>query len=252
MRFAAIKKMCKYNGLHLEVMMGSFKDNEKYCSKEGAYKKFGNFVTQGQRTDLEAVIDDIETTGGDVEQIMENHPEQYIKFHGGIDKLCSHPKKKKMQKWQDVKTHILTGCAGTGKTSHVFKKYGYDKVFTLDSDADSKFLLDGYGGEEILLIDDFVGNIRYSTMLRLLDGHPMKLNVKNGRAYKAWSKVYITSNVAPALWYNKELGDNFVRRLDTWHEVDKGVTLNPLSLKDVKTNTKRWDSYGGDDCATLA
>jgi hypothetical protein len=89
-------------------------------------------------------------------------------------------------------------------------------------------------------------------MLRLLDGHPMKLNVKNGRAYKAWSKVYITSNVAPALWYNKELGDNFVRRLDTWHEVDKGVTLNPLSLKDVKTNTKRWDSYGGDDCATLA
>jgi len=147
-------------------------------------------------------------------------------------------------KWTDVETHVLVGKAGTGKTSYVMKKHGYENVFTLDTDADSKFLLDGYAGEKILLIDDFNGGIKYTSLLRLLDGHPMKLNVKNGRAYKAWEHVYITSNVAPALWYTRGLGDNMVRRLTDWHEVDKGVILNPLSLHNVKNDRRRWDSYG--------
>lgn len=243
-RFAAIKKMCNYQGLNLRVMMGRFDQNEKYCSKEGKYTKCGEWVTQGHRSDLEAVVDDIVTTGGDVEQIMEEHPESYMKFHGGIDKLCTYHKKKSNMKWMDVETHILCGKAGTGKTSYVTRRWGYDNVFILDTDADAKFLLDGYAGEKILLIDDFNGGIRYNTMLRLLDGHPMKLNVKNGRAYKAWEHVYITSNVAPAWWYQKELGDNLCRRMTDWHEVDKGVILNPLSLTDIKKDRRRWDSYG--------
>lgn len=246
MRFAAIKKLCGYPGLHLEVLKGSFRDNERYCSKEGSYTCLGQWVTQGQRTDLETVMDDIVETKGDLDHIMETHPEQYVKYHGGIDKLCMAQQKKHSQKWMMVQTHILTGRAGTGKTSHVFKKHGYDNVFTLDSDADPKFLLDGYRDERVLLIDDFVGNIRYSTLLRLLDGHPMKLNVKNGRAYKAWHYVYITSNVAPALWYTKPLGENMIRRFDSWHEVDKGVILNPLSLDTIHENYTRWDSYGGE------
>lgn len=243
-RFAHIKKMCKYPGLHLEVMKGRFDQNEKYCSKEGVYKTLGEFVTQGHRSDLDPVIEDIVNTGGDVEHIMEMHPETYMKFHGGIDKLCTFHKKKKLQKWMDVETHILCGEAGTGKTTYVTNKYGYENVFVLDTDADSKFLLDGYAGEEILLIDDFNGGIKYNTMLRLLDGHPMKLNVKNGRAYKAWKHVYITSNVSPAMWYRNRLGDNLVRRLTDWHKVDKGVILKPLSLKNIKDIRERYDSYG--------
>lgn len=246
LRFAAIKKMCNYPGLHLEVMLGKFSDNEKYCSKEGRYTQLGEWVSQGHRSDLEAVTDDIVATNGDKEHIMEEHPVTYMKFHAGIDKLCTHHKKKACNRWMDVKVHILCGKAGTGKTSYVTEKHGYDDVFVLDTDADPKFLLDGYDGEKILLIDDFNGGIKYNTMLRLLDGHPMKLNVKNGRTYKAWEHVYITSNVSPAYWYRNTLGDNMVRRLTDWHEVDKGVILNPLSLENVKTFKKRYDSYAED------
>lgn len=244
MRFAAIKKMCNYSGLHLEVMKGRFDQNEEYCSKEGNYTQLGEWVSQGHRSDKDPVISDIIETGGDKEHIMEEFPEMYMKFHGGIDKLCTYHKKKKHNQWMDVETHILCGGAGTGKTSYVTKKHGYENVFILDTDADSKFLLDGYEGEKILLIDDFNGGIKYNTMLRLLDGHPMKLNVKNGRTYKAWEHVYITSNVSPAHWYRNVLGDNLVRRLTDWHEVDKGVILNPLSLKEVKKTFKKYDSYG--------
>lgn len=147
----------------------------------------------------------------------------------------------------DVETHVLCGAAGTGKTTYVCKKYGYENVFRLDMDADSKYLLDGYAGEKILLIDDFNGGIKYNTMLALLDGHPIRMNVKNGRTYKAWEHVYITSNVTPAYWYRNRLGDNFCRRLTDWHEVDKGVILNPLSLENVKTTFIRYDSYGDDE-----
>jgi len=246
LRFAAIKKLVNYPGLHLEVMKGSFAQNEKYCSKEGRYTKCGEWVSQGHRTDLETLIDDIVETGGDVEHVMEEHPEAYMKFHGGIDKLCSYHKKKSNMKWMDVKTHVLCGKAGTGKTSYVRDKHGYQNIFVLDTDADSKFLLDGYAGEKILLIDDFNGGIKYNTMLRLLDGHPMKLNVKNGRAYKAWEHVYITSNVSPALWYKKRMGDNLVRRLTDWHEVGKGVILNPLPMDNIKDHKEIYDSYGGE------
>lgn len=240
-RFSAIKKICNYPGLHLEVMRGTFAENQKYCEKEGKYTKCGAFVKQGQRTDLEAVIDDIKSSDGNKATIIENHPEVYMKFHGGIDKICAHWQQKAQLKWQEVTTTVLCGAAGTGKTSAVYKKHGYENVFTLDSNADSKFLLDGYGGEDVLLIDDFNGTIKYSTMLRLLDGHPMKLNVKGGRVYKAWTKVYITSNVTPSLWYN-DLGQNLIRRLDSCHEVANRVILKPIS-HNLREWVHRWDSY---------
>lgn len=243
-RFASIKKICKYAGLHLEVMRGSFNQNEKYCSKEGQYSKLGEFVKQGQRTDLEQVEDDIINSNGDKTVIMENHAEAYMKFHAGIDKLCAHYQQKNNLKWMDVETTVLVGSAGVGKSSYVYKKHGYENVFTVDSDADSKFLCDGYAGEKVLLIDDFNGYVKYSTLLRLLDGHPMKLNVKGSRIYKAWTHVYITSNVSPALWYNRGVGDNLLRRIDSCHEVGKGVILIPFTRKDIQNKITKYDTYG--------
>lgn len=242
-RMAAIKKIVKSKGLHLEVMKGAFAENEAYCKKEGQYTKMGEFVRQGQRTEWETVVERIKENGGNKEEIIELYPIIYAKFHGGIDKLCAHYKQKACNKWQEVKTTVLMGEAGSGKSSHVYKKHGYENVYTLDSAADDKFLCDGYAGEDVLLIDDFNGCIKYSTLLRLLDGHPMKLNVKGGRTYKNWTHVYITSNVTPRLWY-KKIGDNLVRRIDSCHQVAKGVILEPLSQQEIKTKVQEWGGYG--------
>jgi hypothetical protein len=40
------------NGHHFEVMRGSLKQNEAYCSKEGHFTKLGNEPRQGERHDL--------------------------------------------------------------------------------------------------------------------------------------------------------------------------------------------------------
>jgi hypothetical protein len=37
-------------------MRGSFAQNEKYCSKEGSYEHFGDRPKQGNRTDIESMV----------------------------------------------------------------------------------------------------------------------------------------------------------------------------------------------------
>jgi hypothetical protein len=130
---------------------------------------------------------------------------------------------KRANRFRDVQVTTLTGEAGEGKTRHVTDKHGYDNVYIVENGQDDKFLFDGYDGEDVILIDDFNGNIKYNVMLRILDGHKYGLNVKNSRAYAAWTKVYITSNNPPGCWY-RNVGDNFKRRINSCLEVSRGNT----------------------------
>ena len=80
---------------------------------------------------------------------------------------------------------------------------------------------DGYDGDEILLIDDFYGQIKVARMLHLMRGYQCRLPIKGGFTYAMWQKVYITSNTHPNMWYNgwekipNEVKDAFFARITT-------------------------------------
>jgi hypothetical protein len=74
-------------------------------------------------------------------------------------------------------------------------------------------MFNGYDGEKVLLIDDFNGWIKYT--LRILDGYPLRLNIKNGVTWARFDRVYITSNAKPANFYKREIKKNFKRRINT-------------------------------------
>ena len=84
---------------------------------------------------------------------------------------------------------------------------------------------DGYDGEEILLIDDFYGQVQVARMLHLLRGYQCRLPIKGGFTYAQWQKVYITSNNPPHEWYMKwekiplEVQDAFFARITTITEI---------------------------------
>lgn len=236
-RYTAIQKMIK-SKCHFEVMFGSINDNEAYCSKENRYTKLGAFVSRGYRSDMHSIKDEIKN-GASLYDIMENYTGQFVRMSNGITKMKELIDEKKSQEWRDVKVTTLTGEAGVGKTSYVYKKYGYAEVFTIDGGCDPKFLFNGYAGQDVLLIDDFNGWVKYTTMLRILDGHPLPLNVKNGRTFARWTKIYITSNVVPRKWYLK-IYENFKRRIHECLLVTKGNT-EPL--------VNPWD-YAADDSDT--
>ena len=147
----------------------------------------------------------------------------FIRYHGGIAKMKSLIDSREANKFRDVKTTVLVGKAGEGKTRMVVDKHGYENVFVVENGQDDKFLFDGYDGEDVICIDDFNGTIKYTTLLRILDGHKLGLNIKNGRTYAKWTQIYITSNNKPALWY-RTTGENLKRRITDCLEVSKGNT----------------------------
>lgn len=222
-RYTSIQKLIKSKA-HFEVMYGSIEQNETYCKKENVFKKLGDFVSRGYRSDLHNIKDDLKA-GSSLTDIMENYTGDFIRYSNGIQKMKSLIDNKQANKFRDVKTTVLIGEAGSGKTSHVVKKYGYENVFIVENGQDDKFLFDGYDGESTILIDDFNGNIKYTTLLRILDGHKYGLNIKNGRTYARWNKVYITSNNKPGKWY-KTIGENLKRRIDNCLLVSEGNTEN--------------------------
>lgn len=228
-RWTAIQRMFD-SKCHFEVMFGSIESNETYCSKEKKFTKLGYFVSKGYRTDLHNIKDDL-MNGSSLYDIMDNYTGDFVRYHSGIMKMKSLIDQKKSMKWRDVDVTVLYGKAGSGKTSYVNKKHSYENIFTLNLGAGDKFMFDGYDNQDVLLIDDFNGGIKYTELLRILDGHPLPLNVKNGRAYAQFTKIYITSNVKPSRWYAR-IFDNLKRRLNTCLLVTKGNTeslVNPFS-----------------------
>jgi hypothetical protein len=56
---------------------------------------------------------------------------------------------------------------------------------------------DGYDGEKSILIDEYDNQIPITRLLNLLDGYHLRLPVKGGFTYAAWTKVIITTNLNP-------------------------------------------------------
>lgn len=226
-RFTQIQKWIKSKA-HFEVMEGSIKQNEKYCSKEQKYTKLGMFVEKGFRSDFHNIKEDLKQ-GATLFDIMDNYTGDYVRYHVGIKSmkhLIDREKYKNVSR--DIVTKIFVGLAGAGKSHCVYNTYGYSNVFTVNLSGKGNYF-DDYEGEKIILFDDFQGNVKYGEMLRILDKYPYRCNVKYGTVYAQWEKVYLTSNVKPCYWY-KKMRENFIRRISEVRE---------FCLEVTKGNTKR-------------
>lgn len=212
--------------LHCEVV----RDNRQYwdyvCKEETTNPRNPEIYTLGSicLRDNFSVADniiDLLMNDPDIKEIdlVEKFPRYYFNKYGikGFKALMD---KKNRNKWIQPDVEVIVGEAGVGKTRSVYEKHGYDNVFTADMKMLKTDFWGQYDGEKVLLIDDFNGWVPYTYMLKILDGHPLQLNIKNGHTYKNWSKVYITSNQKPALWYNN-IANNLKRRLSKVLIMDK-------------------------------
>jgi hypothetical protein len=219
-----VKKYLQYNWVHLEPSRGSSDENRDYCSKlqsaeEGTFVEHGTiFDCQGTRTDWHQ-INDMINAGASLNTIINTYPAK-MPFINCIEKRIAVAQRAKLKNKEYEKPVVIvkTGTAGTKKTGACL----YDDdgkplqdVYQLEpgNTNDGELWFDGYNGEKTLLIDDFYGNIKYSYLLRLLEGHGGRLPVKGGFAYKNWNKVYITSNDHPSTWYSKGMTKALRRRI---------------------------------------
>lgn len=196
------------NEIHAEGMRGSVTEAVEYCKKEKKWWECGQWITQGQRTDLEAVATQLLSGEKNIEDIMAEQPTLYCKYRGGIKDIAGLAQKNLSKEFRKIDVKVYWGAAGSGKTRKAVEE-NCDDVYIM---SDSEWW-DGYNGEKTIILDDFYGWCKYHDLLRWLDGYQLRLKVKGSFTYAAWDKVIITSNKHPSEWYSVGLTDALERRI---------------------------------------
>lgn len=205
---------------HIERCGGGHASNIAYIKKGGNWWEHGDAPSeQGERTDL-SDIGRLIKEGKPLSFIRDEYPSQMIRYGRGIRELALSVKP---PPWRDVEVHVYYGPTGTGKTR---KAMSNPSVYKLNTNSNGTLWFDGYEGEEVLILDDFYGWIKYGELLTILDGYPYRCQTKGGSVWARWSKVIITSNKPPADWYDGVLKDALFRRIKFLSNFGTEVTGN--------------------------
>jgi len=227
LRYAAIKKLLGDPAVHLEARRGTREQAIEYCKKEesridGPWEYGDAIRSQGKHTDLELLADAIKANPK-MDVLVDDHLTHLIKYPRGVANACFLLNKRQAKMFRQLEVHVYWGAAGTGKTRKAVERDS--DYYILEKSGDALWF-DGYDGEDHLIIDDFYGWIPFNQLLRILDGYMFKCNIKGSFVYAQWTKITITSNKNPDLWYNQDkLNDNmrnaFYRRI---HEIKEFIS----------------------------
>lgn len=206
---------------HFEPMKGTVAQSRHYCRKpvphcdckhckdcppsiQGWFEG-GEPPKAGKGAIMQTMLEGAEA-GKTLEELGRDMPSVYA--HGKAWALMVQTtKKRRANAWRTVSVEVLLGEPGSGKTrAAVEESGGYDKVYFLTKLSKASIWFDGLEEERVLVIDDFDDSwsIDYRAMLRLLDGHPLRLPVKGAFTYGLFDKIYVTCNVPVERWYPKE------------------------------------------------
>lgn len=220
-RLGSLKTLLGAVSVHLEPRRGSREQAIEYCRKDesrlrGPWERGDPNINPGRRSDLDSVADMLKD-GSSVSDVAETYPSQYIRYRRGIESLHALFAERDTPKWRNVSVSVYYGPPGSGKTRRALEE-AKDSVFILDQGE--RVWFDGYRGQSTLVIDDFYGWIKYGQLLRVLDGHPYRCEIKGGFTIAQWVRVVITSNKHPREWYSQGMSGALERRLTEIIEIN--------------------------------
>jgi len=186
-------------GIHVEPREGSRMQAIDYCRKEetrvaGPYEFDDiNVPNAGHRTDLDALRDAI-TSGKSEQYIFENYTTQYLRCQRSIVKAMNFYAK---QRTVETQLTVLIGPTRVGKTTLI--QMLYPKAYWKDHTKWWPM----YGGQSIIVLDEFHGTIPVATM-KVLTGcsTPTCVETKGGFVPFVGSKMIIIANVGIDRWWN--------------------------------------------------
>nr|QXP07634.1 MAG: replication associated protein [Arizlama virus] len=205
---------------HVEPMRGSFQQNESYCSKEGIYTKLGEEPKQGARGDLmetkQCILDGTIT----VRDVLIEDPHTIHMYGRTLDLIQAVAMRRKFRT-QMTEGLWYWGKTGVGKSHKAFENYNPDTHYV--KDLDIKWW-DGYEGQEIIILNEFRGQITFGYLLSLMDKWPMTVPIRNKESLPFISKkIIITSSQHPKDIFVNILNNN--ERLDQLERRCKIVEL---------------------------
>jgi len=236
--FNSLKKDCNEGEYtftwHVEPCKGSLKDNEKYCKKEGNFKKYGEENKQGERSDLIILRDKLLNNESTLQDLIltECTNNTQIQFLEKIQRNRKGYKGKRYVEW-------YYGSSGGGKS------YIAEKTF----EGKNKDIINyvggfwnGYNGAEYVIINDFRGQCPLNEILNMLDRYEFNINTKGTVIPSAIKHIIITSDRSPKDCYTsycdekKEDISQLERRI---HRIIKFNKDDVIVIKDEDFNEEK-------------
>lgn len=215
-RFSAIKKI--YPKAHLEPTKGTKEQAEDYIKKRGKWEEKGEQVlyiarfgeikgNQGARKDFE-ILESLIEEGMTPQEIMALNM-RYRRYEKYIKDAFFYKRKSETPFLREVKCIWHVGESGSGKTyvaKKLIEEHGENNVYMM-TDYDNGGL-DNYCGEQILFMDEFRGQIRFSTLLSMLQGYKSQFHARYTNCWGLWNEVHITSVMPPERIYSAMVKEN--------------------------------------------
>lgn len=170
---------------------------------------------QGKRKDLDELKEQIMEGTKTVDDIVLDNPEIYHKYGRTLHKIEDLALRKQTRTWM-TEGIWYWGETGVGKSHLAFEGYTPETHYVWKDDNGWQ---DGYTGQEIVIINDFRGHIKYDEMLQMVDKWPHYVR-RRGREPAPFlaRKVIITSSLRPEQVYcNRNVNDSIqqlLRRMD--------------------------------------
>ncbi|AXH73077.1 MAG: helicase [Cressdnaviricota sp.] len=217
------------DGCNLEVCKGDAKANKNYIkgpySKGGKlkpanpdFKEFGDIPEQGKRTDLNLIKDKI-LDGAKVDDIVVNQPMVYHQYGRTLTKLEDIVLRRKFRT-EMTKGVWYWGESGVGKSHKAFEGYNPSTHYVYPYD---KGWWDGYTGQEIVIINEFRGQIRFGELLDLCDKWPKTVKRRGREPVPFLAKKLIITSCSPVdeIFHNLSESD----KLEQFHRRFESIEL---------------------------
>lgn len=95
---------------------------------------------------------------------------------------------------------VYWGDSGTGKSRRAWFEALQESDDVYIKNPNTKWW-DGYRGQSHVIIDEFTGRVDISYIQTWLDRYPALVEVKGSTVPLQATRVWITSNVDPSIWY---------------------------------------------------
>jgi hypothetical protein len=252
--FGTVKKC--FPKAHIEPTQGNKQQAEDYIQKVGEWQEKGeellcNVVyhgdiigNQGKRNDVDN-IEKLLDQGKKPREILTELGFKSQRYETMIRSAYFLKRYNDTPFYRDIEVVWHVGESGSGKSFTAVKlvEQGLQDDMYMMTDYEGGGL-DHYNGEDILFMDEYRGQIKYSTLLMMLQGYKQQFHARYTNIYGLWTKVHITSVMPPEMVYQKMVEEHqnidtlkqLLRRINTivyhWKDDNKGYHQYSMPMKD--------------------
>lgn len=256
-RFSTLKN--RFPIAHIEKAYGSAKENREYIRKDGKWAEtekaetcvVGTFEEWGElpsekeekTPQMFRLVQNIRA-GLSTTEIIDDSPGLAFRVRE-IDLLRQTLTAEKYAvENRRLEVTYLYGASGAGKTRSIYDRHEAKSICRITNYRSARGIsFDSYNGQDVLVFEEFSGQIPIEDMLNYLDIYPLYLPARYNDRVACYTKVYITSNLPLEKQYRTEQWDRpetwraFLRRIHTVIEYRKdGTTVQRKGVTAYDSN----------------